>query len=500
MMATPDLISLTGPVPAPKVLRPHQQRALDLLRQSLGQGHRRVVIQAPTGFGKTLTAAKIVDGALSKGNRVIFTAPAVSLIDQTVEAFRAEGIDGIGVMQANHPLTDPAQPVQVASVQTLSRRGIPDVALVIVDECHLQFRAINELMDERRDVFFVGLSATPWAAGMGRRWQDMVTPVSISDLIADGYLSKFRAYAPDVPDLSGVKLRAGEYVEAALEQVMGEAKLVGSVVDTWLAKGEDRPTLCFGVNRAHAAKLQAQFEAHGIAAEYVDGFTDRVEREFISQRFRNGDVRVICSVRTMTTGVDLPVSCIVDAAPTRSEMLHVQKIGRGLRVNPGTEDCLILDHAGNSLRLGLVTDIAHTALDCTPPGQKRKTAAKVKTPDPCPKCAVVFSGPKCPACGYERKLPSGHVETKGGELVELNDKPRPATKAEKQRFWSMALWLDAKRGRHRKLALGLYKGRFGVWPRGLRDIPADPDQAFLNYEKSRRIAYAKRKEKERERA
>lgn len=480
----------------PKELRPHQSKALEMIRASAKAKNKRIVCQMPTGAGKTVLAAKLIMSALGKGKSAIFTAPAVSLIDQTVTAFESEGIAGIGVMQANHPRTDPLAKVQVASVQTLARRDIPDAALVIVDECHIRAEVIENLMDEREDVFFVGLSATPWAKGMGLRWQDLVTPVTIAELIEQGMLSRFVAYAPDVPDLSGVKIKAGEYVESGLEAVMGDAKLMGSVVNTWLERGEDRPTLCFGVNRAHAAEIAAQFERQGIATAYVDAHTDRIEREVINRRFRHGEIRIICSVRTMTTGVDLPVSCIIDAAPTKSEMLHVQKIGRGLRVNPGTEDCIILDHAGNSLRLGLVTDISHITLDKTRPGEKqeRKEGAE-KLPKPCVKCETLHIGKICPACGHERKPVAG-VDAAEGELVEITGKKVAATMADKQRFWSMALWVDRDRNKGGRLAKGLYKGKFGVWPRGLRDDPARPDMAFLSYEKSRRIAYAKKMAKQ----
>lgn len=482
--------------PSPKALRPHQENAIQMLRASLAQGNKRVVVQGPTGFGKTLVAAKIIEAAQAKGNRVIFTAPAISLINQTVEAFEAEGIAGIGVMQANHPRTDRLAPVQVASVQTLARREIPSAALVLVDECHIRSEAVEKLMDERPDIYFVGLSATPWAKGMGLRWQDLVIPVTIGELIEAGYLSKFSAYAPDVPNLSGVKTVAGDYAEAGLAEVMGTAQLVGSVVETWLGKGENRPTLCFAVNRAHASQLQAGFLRAGVSAGYVDANTDIVEREHLNRQFRKGEVRVICSVRTMTTGVDLPVSCIIDAAPTQSEILHVQKIGRGLRVNAGTEDCLILDHAGNSIRLGLVTDIKHTTLDSTAKGKQERKPKADALPKPCSVCATLHTGLKCPTCGHERKPVAG-VETADGELVELTGRRVPPTMADKQAFWSMALHVDRSRVRGGKLAKALYRGKYGVWPKGLRDTLLEPNQAFLNYEKSRRIAYAKQQEAKR---
>ncbi|MBK5927087.1 DEAD/DEAH box helicase [Rhodobaculum claviforme] len=477
---------------ARKELRPHQETALDLIRASARLGNRLIVCGMPTGAGKTVMAARLIERALAKGKQVIFTAPAISLIDQTVAALEAEGITDIGVMQADHPRTNPLARVQVASVQTLARRDIPEAALIIVDECHIRSRVIDRLMDERQDVFFVGLSATPWAKGMGLRWQDLVVPVTIGELIEAGRLSQFKVYAPDVPDLSGVKVQAGEYVESGLADVMGQAALIGSVVQTWLEKGEDRPTLCFAVNRAHAADLQAEFERHGIAAGYVDAMTDRVERDLINRRFRTGDICVICSVRTMTTGVDLPVSCIIDAAPTRSEMLHVQKIGRGLRVNPGTEDCLILDHAGNSLRLGLVTDISRADLDTTAPGEKAKREAKAeKLPKPCVSCGTLHAGRVCPTCSHERR-PAANVETAEGELVQISGKRSAPTKAEKQAFWSMALWLQQARGWSAGRTAHLYRDKFRVWPRGLRNVTEQPDQAFMSFERSRRIAYAKR--------
>lgn len=328
-------------------LRPHQAKAIEMLRHSFapsGKGNRRVVLQAATGFGKTLTAAKIIESALAKNGKVLFTVPRLSLIDQTVSEFRREGIDDIGVIQANHMLTNPLARVQVASLQTLARRDVPQgFNLVICDECHEMHQIMLDLMQMWPDKHFVGLSATPWAKGMGRYWQDLVQSITIGELIEQGYLSKFVAYAPDVPDMSGVKTVAGEFHEGQAAEVMAGKAIMANVVETWLAKGGNRPTLLFAVNRAHAKQLQEAFIRAGVAAGYCDAHTDVIERQHLGNQIRSGEVKIACSVRTLTTGVDWPISCIIDAAPTRSEMLHVQKIGRGLRVNPGTEDCISAD-------------------------------------------------------------------------------------------------------------------------------------------------------------
>lgn len=478
-----------------KELRPHQITGLGMLREAMRSGHKRIVVMMPTGAGKTVTAARIIEGALAKGNRVIFTAPAISLIDQTVTAFEDEGIAGIGVMQANHPRTDPLARVQVASVQTLARREIPEAALVIVDECHIRAVAVEKLMIDRPDCFFVGLSATPWAKGMGLLWQDMVIPCEIGDLIEAGYLSRFTVYAPDVPDLSGVKSAMGDYAEDALAEVMGDAQLIGSVVQTWLDKGGNRPTLLFGVNRAHARALCDEFERHGIAAGYCDAFTDSVERQVLARRFKSGEVKVACSVRTLTTGIDWPVSCIIDAAPTKSEMLHVQKIGRGLRVNPGTEDLVVLDHAGNSLRLGLVTDIHHATLDMTAAGDKQKSKPKAeKLPKECANCASLHTGLTCPYCGHERK-PIAGVETADGELIEIVATGKKPTMAEKQEWWSGIKSIQKAKSRSDGWASHAYKDRFGVWPRGLDDTPGPASQEIWNWVKAKDIRFAKSKER-----
>ena len=343
---------------------------------------------------------------------------------------------------------------------------------------------------------FIGFSATPWAKGMGKTWQDLRVAATTQALIDGGLLSRFRAYAPDEPDLSTVRTVAGDYKESGLERIMSQHTLVGSVVDTWLEKGEDRPTLCFAVNRAHARCLMERFLANGVAAAYCDAKTDTIERELIRQRFEAGEVRIVCSVRTLTTGVDWPVSCIIDAAPTKSEILHVQKIGRGLRIKPGTEDLLILDHAGNSTRLGLVSQIHHDRLD---DGLKRKPAPparKDRLPSPCPSCGMLHLGALCPDCGHVRQVRSSIVEAPG-DLVEITGPQADKPSQEQLQLWfSGLLWLAQDAGRKPGWASHVFHDRFGDWPNGLDLTPDPPTTEIRNYAKSRLIKHAKRKQKE----
>jgi DNA repair protein RadD len=343
-----------------KALRPHQERAKAMLRASIGKGRRRPMLQLPTGAGKTFVAADIFRSARERNPdvRLLFIVDAVSLIDQTVEALYAQGLYGIGVIQADHMMTDWSKPIQVASVQTLQRRKMPEADIVIVDEAHRQNEWLQHVMasDEWAKVPFIGLSATPWSKGLGNHFDDLLMPVSMQELIDQGFLSPFRVFAAAHPDLGGVKVQQGDYATGQLSDVMSEGALIADIVDTWKLRGEYRPTFAFCVDRAHAKKVQRKFEDAGVPCGYIDAYTEVPDRVALRAKLEAGEVKVSANVGCLTTGVDWPVGCIILARPTKSEMLYVQMIGRGLRVNDGMNDCVILDHADNTLRLGFVTD------------------------------------------------------------------------------------------------------------------------------------------------
>jgi superfamily II DNA or RNA helicase len=325
-------------------LHDHQKLAKDLIKASLMRGHRRPLLQAPTGAGKTVLAAALVEGALEKGNRVAFTVPRLSLIDQTRDRFVEEGIppSAIGVIQRDHPETDPSRPIQVCSLQTLRRRQLPDVKMVIVDEAHEKSEFLTSWMGlpEWQSVPFVGLTATPWAKGLAKLYDDLLIPTTTAELIEKGLLSRFKVFAPSHPDLTKVEVVKGDYHEGQLSEVMSKKELTADVVKTWLEKGEDRPTLAFCVDLAHARKLADEFNSRGVNCGYVDAYTDRRARNELGEAFRARHVQVICSVGTLTTGIDWDVRCIILARPTKSEILYVQIIGRGLRTGVGKDHCL----------------------------------------------------------------------------------------------------------------------------------------------------------------
>lgn len=473
---------------------------------ALKAGHKRPLLQAPVGFGKTVVASHISAGVRSKNNTALFTVPSVGLVEQTVESFYAEGIHEIGVIQADNPLTDYSKPLQIACTATLDRRTIEKPKLVMVDECHIRHRVIMRLMEEWPEVPFIGLSATPWTKGLGRFYDNLIVAGTTGDLIREKDLCEFRVFAPSHPDLSGVKTTETEngkdFVEAQLSTAMQKGSLTADIVSTWLERGRGRPTLCFCVDRAHAMAIHKQFEKVGVKAAYQDGGTSVGDRQFIKKAFGTGAVEVVCSVGTLTTGIDWDVRCIVWARPTKSEILFVQGMGRGLRNAPGKDYLLVLDHSDTTLNLGFVTDIHHDRLDDGTPASLRRASAP-KLPRECPSCTALF--PKyarvCPVCKFEPKSQPRDIDTKAGELIEL-DKHRKAqapTMAEKVAFFRQLKAYQIETGKSDGFIAHKYRAKFGSWPNDsrLKDCApaADISPAVRSWLKSQQIRFAKQMEK-----
>jgi superfamily II DNA or RNA helicase len=479
-------------------LRPYKAATIELLRAGVKSGNLRQVAKLPTGAGKTRIAGELIKRALGRCERSIFVVPRLSLIEQTVAAFEGEGIGHIGVIQGQNFRTDTSAPVQIASAQTLARRDIPHSGLVIIDECHLRFKAINDwLLDPAwAKAKFIGLSATPWAKGMGLVWQSLIAPVTITELIQDDFLCQFRVLAPPGPDLSGVRTTAGDYNERDLSDACDKVKLVGNVIETWQRRAEDSPTLCYGVDRKHAQHLDERFREAGIACEYIDCDTPMFEREEIFERFRKAETTVICNVATLDTGIDLDVRCIIDARPTKSRIRFVQTIGRGLRPAPGKDHLLILDHAGNHRRLGLVTDIDWEFLHNGEPGLGSYDTAKSASEPSiklCPECHCVQAprARECPQCGHVFLAITPIVEGEG-DLVELGQRASGRRYEPDKDYWQGALQLIAlRRGYKQTWAAVQFKEKFGEWP-VRRVVPErEPTVEILNWVRSRLVAYAK---------
>jgi len=499
------------------ILRDDQSDALEVLRDSVANRNRRICLQCPTAWGKTVLASEMVLNARAKNKKVAFCVPAISLVDQTVDMFARNGILDVGVMQAKHHMTNWDMPIQVCSVQTLKRlKQLPKFDVVLIDECHIWFNFYEKWLGtpdnrvpEWENVPVIALSATPWRKGHGAWFDDYHKAATIREMIDAGILSPFKVYAPSHPDLGGVRISNGDYNEAELSQRM--QPLVADTVDTWLRLGEGRPTLCYAVDRAHAMKLKQQFESKGVPCGYQDHATTDSERARLKREFHNGKLKVVCNVETLTTGIDWDVRCISLNRPTRSDMLFVQIIGRGLRQAPPDappkDHLLILDHSDNHSRLGFVTDIDESFVglhDGRAPRHENRTN-EIRLPKECPQCGFLKL-PKmaqCPACQFVAKVVS-KIEPEEGELRELKPRPKPVKPEgkrwgpeEERRFFGELMAYGKRQMYKEGWAAMKFKEKFGVWPNAYKDAPLQvPTPETLSWIKSRNIYWAKSKARE----
>ena len=479
-------------------LRDYQIRAINQLRQKFKEGKKRVVLQLPTGGGKTELAIAIAQGALSRNNRMMFICERISLVEQAAIRFAQAGMH-VGVLQGDHPGFDDTAPIQCASIQTLARRQWPSVDILVYDEVHVLHKTHKKIIETWPSIHILGLSATPWSKGLGRYFEDIVAPITTRELIDLGYLVEPIVYGPTKPDMSKVKTVRGDFDEKGSE--IAAMPIIGDVVDHWLRLGENRPTAMFCVNIAHSKALVEQFRQVGVKAEHVDAYTDTDDRKATFKRFDSGETTIISSVDVIGRGWDQPkVSCILACRPTKSLIYHVQTLGRGLRPAMGKENCLILDFAGNHERLGFVTDPLPVYLDMGEKADKKSATPKEKLPEPCPKCS--FMRPAgiyiCPQCGFKPER-QNHVEHAEGELGLISKRNRETPWEEKIAFMGQCKRYCTQYKKNPNKAIHLYREFYGVWPNDnrVRSAPEIPiSDKVMQYIRSRNIRYAKRRNQE----
>lgn len=480
-------------------LRPYQSAALDNLRSALARKSRLVLLYSPTGSGKTEMGMAMIRGAVGKGKRVAFIANRVELIAQASRRFLAAGIPH-GILQGQNTIALESQ-VLICSIQTVAKRGLPLVDLIVVDEAHgcAGSQAYRDLLlRERSLVPVIGLSATPFTRGLGKVFQEIVPAATIRELIDQGYLVDVDVYAPSEPDLSRVKVVAGDYQQTQLGEAVDKPDLVGDIVTHWLKLARGKQTVCFATNIPHSLHIVEQFRAVGVTAEHVDCYTSEEDRAAILGRVARGETTVISNVAILAEGWDCPaVEVMILARPTRSLARFIQMVGRVLRPADGKARALLLDHSGSTAELGYPTDDLPLELDDGKPNQAGRQQKEEPKPKKCPTCSFM-KPPKvhaCPQCGFEPQRQNA-VEVEAGELVKMDRKgKKPASPDRKQHVFSQLLSVARHRGYSSGWVSHKYREMFGVWPRGLNQVEAAPTQELLSWLKSQQIRFAKGREK-----
>lgn len=410
-------------------LRPYQADAIEAGNSYTGKAG---IIALPTGAGKSIVIASMVDHALKQGQRVINAIHNGELVRQNGAAIERLTGRKVGIVSAAVGQKDHSRDAVVCSVgsayRTIREMGRFDV--VIIDECHLVSASgatmYGKLLDGIRsnnpDMTLIGQTATPWRMDGpligGGLWQDMIFDGCSSDrfkgMVNDGYLSPLVAGPIRVIDFSGIRTGSnGDYREDdsghKIEPIM--PKLIADMLADSIGR---KKGLVFCPTVKTAEMAVELLRGHGQQAQVVTGATPKGERKQIINSFRAGTGgRWLVSVSALTTGFDVPdvdVLCIL--RPTKSSALHVQMLGRGTRVHPDKVDCLVLDYAGNVERCGPIDApiIPERVVRGGGPPPMRT----------CPMCEQQChaSAKVCPTCGYEFEL-----RKVGGSLVANADAP-----------------------------------------------------------------------------
>lgn len=338
-------------------LREPQQNVLNKIRFSIVTGSKRILVSAPTGFGKTILAYEICKNAIEKGNRVLFTSHRIQLAHQSKNVFSDLNPS---YLQGSNSDYDETKLLTVATIQTLINREVKEPKIIIIDEIHYAYSSIliQSLFTKFPDAIFIGLSATPVddRGYLLEGFDSIIDDYQTADLIRLGWLVPFSIYSPVQIDLSNVPLSGSDYDNEELEKVVNKEDITNSIVENYIKYGEDRKFLCFAVNKKHADELNLAFSKKGISVCTINADTHERDRKRYLSEYKSGKITGIINIEILTAGFDEPsLSCIILACPTKSWKKFIQCCGRGIRLHGnsieestmnGKHDCILLDCSG----------------------------------------------------------------------------------------------------------------------------------------------------------
>jgi DNA repair protein RadD len=396
-------------------LRPYQEDVKTAVYDHLRSRQDNPCAVVPTAGGKTPIMASICKDAVGLwGGRVLVLAHVKELLEQTAEKLSVVCPEiGFGIYSAGLKRRDTDHPVIIASIQSVYKRAceLDRFDLILIDEAHLispdsESMYQHFLADARiinPEVRIVGFTATPYRLKSGSICtvegilNQICYEVGVRELIRDGFLCPLISKAGRAKvDTSELHIRGGEFVTDEVEALMDKDSLVQSAVSEIIQYTTDRNAcLIFASSIQHGKHIvDVLADEHGVECGFVCGETPTLERDLTLARFKTGKLKYLCNVNVLTTGFDAPhIDCVALVRPTMSPGLFYQMVGRGFRLHPSKESCLVLDFGGNVLRHGPVDDIRITTNDR---GDGKAPAKE------CPECrALIATGfSSCPQCGF----------------------------------------------------------------------------------------------------
>ena len=334
-------------------LRPYQEEAFEHVFAEWDDGHKKTLVVMPTGTGKTIVFAKIVEECVRRGYRVLIMAHRGELLDQAADKiFKATGLRS-SVEKAERSCLGEWYRVVVGSVQTLmSEKRLKQFPkdyfdVIIIDEAHHCISSsYQNVLQYFSDSKVLGVTATPDRADMknlGSYFESLAFEYTMPEAIRSGYLVPIKALTvPLQIDIRSVGVSAGDFkvgeIGTALDPYLYQ------IADEMVKYCMDRKTIVFLPLIATSQKFMKILNERGFTAGEVNGNSE--DRAQILQDFEDGKYNVLCNSMLLTEGYDCPaVDCIIVLRPTRSRPLYAQMVGRGTRLSPATgkEHLLLID-------------------------------------------------------------------------------------------------------------------------------------------------------------
>lgn len=388
---------------------------------------RRILIQLPTGGGKTVVFARQAQKFTSQNLPVLVIAHREELLLQAQQ--KLESITGyaVGIIKDGYPYSKDCL-IQVASVQTLINREKPEAALVVVDEAHhITSRTYQSILDCYPDAKILGCTATPIRTdgqNLKTCFEKLICGPSLRELIDMGHLSEYTLFvAKKVVDTSKVKSLAGDFVIGQLSKEVSAQIEPVDIVAEWIEKLYGRKTVVFAVDIARSLEYRNWFLQVGIPAAHLDYDTPKDERKRILEQFRSGQILVLCNCGIVSEGFDVPdIEAVQFVRPTKSLIVWLQSLGRGFRPKPDGKELIIIDHTTTWSQAGF-----------GPPDNPRNWHLDFIQPQQleyleCSNCGFVFPDTfkdvqscNCPKCGTELLLTKGNRSKRGERWLNPNE-------------------------------------------------------------------------------
>lgn len=361
-------------------LREYQQQLAESIINCWEKKIKRVLLQLPTGGGKTILFGALASMFLARSETVLILAHREELVVQAANKVGKISRKKPGIIKAGYQ-PNYRRALQVASVQSLvNRRNVlKKVGLVIIDEAHhATANTYRKILAQYPDAYQLGVTATPIRLdGTGFRdlFDELITGLTVGELISQEYLSPFRLYAdPNPMSTKGVRTKGGDYSASGLAAANDIVELSGSLLESYCKYALGKRCVVFAVNVSHSVEIAERYNQAGIPAYHLDGTTPDSERRKVLEKFKQGKIWVLSNCALFDEGLDIPaLESVQIAKPTKSLTRWLQMVGRSLRPFEGKENAVILDHTKNWAIHGLPTRKREWTLDGVEQTQKVKT-------------------------------------------------------------------------------------------------------------------------------